>query len=342
MSPRSTALLLLALALVALAAYTYTLREPTLDPGPPPIIDRYDPDLPTSEVSSPAGSGAPSGEVVTSSTTPAAAARNNRQLEGRIVDTQGAPIAGIPIYLRTLDRDQRGFFMRSTASGEDGGFRLDGLEAKRRYNLFTEEMSGWPGYRIDAFTVAELPAPFEIVLERYALTDLEGTVVDLESLPIPGFTLSIGSLTTDIHARTVTSDASGQFRVPDFPAGELRVFTAAPDYFRIQGLRADEDAYRHLTLVIDRGPYTFAGRVLDPAGEPLANTRITLNSVVAGLEYYSHAYRTRLTDADGRFAFERLGGIPHTLGVYANGYRPLLRKIEFQSFTDDIEIRLRR
>ncbi len=342
MTPRWTALLTLLLALLALVAYSFSLREPTLDPGPPPIADRFDPRLAQDDMSPSSGPDRRAGETAGSSSSATDLPRNIRQLEGRIVDADGNPIAGIPIYLRTLDRDQQGFVMRSAASDDGGRFRIDGLEPDRRYNLFTEEMSGWPGYRLEAFTLSELALPFEIVLERYAVTDLEGTVIDLESLPIADFTLSISSLTTDIHARTVTSDASGTFRVPDFPAGELQVFTAAPDYFRIQGLRADADAYRYLTLVIDRGPYRLSGRVLDAGGAPLANSRITLNSVVAGLEYYSHAYRTRLTDADGRFSFDQLGGIAQTLGVYANGYRPLIRKIEFQSFSEDLEFRLQR
>jgi hypothetical protein len=262
------------------------------------------------------------------------------RLVGRIVDTDGKGLANIKIWLRTQRGLDREFILRQAVTDAKGGFVLDDLDPQGVYLLFTEALTEYPGYRLDGFTLDSLPAPFEIRLARLGLADIEGTVVDAEHAPIANFTLTIDSLDSDYPSRAVTTDASGYFRLKAFPAGELKIYTATPEYFRILGLRTRAEEYSNLTLVIDRGRYRLAGRILDERDLPIAPARITLNSVIAGSEYHSHASRTSLTDASGHFEFTGLGGIAHTLGVYANGYKPHIEYHEFQSFSDHLEIRL--
>jgi hypothetical protein len=78
------------------------------------------------------------------------------------------------------------------------------------------------------------------------------------------------------------------------------------------------------------------------AGMPVASERITLKSEIDGGEYRSLASRAGNSDASGYFEFSGLGGIDHTLGVYANGYKPHIVYHQLQSFSDHLEIRLRR
>ncbi|MGI9318807.1 MAG: MSCRAMM family protein [bacterium] len=262
------------------------------------------------------------------------------RLAGRIVDTSGKGLAGIKIRLRTERGNDHEFILRQAVTDAKGGFVLDDLNPQSVYLLFTEALTEYPGYRLAGFTLDSLPVPFEIRLERLDLVDIEGTVVDAEHAPVANFTLTIDSLDSDYPSRAVKSDASGYFRLTAFPAGSLKIYTATPEYFRILGLRTKAEEYRNLTLVIDRGDYRLAGRILDERDLPIAPARITLNSVIAGNEYHSHASRTSLTDASGHFEFTDLGGIPHTLGVYANGYKPHIRYHEFQSFSDHLEIHL--
>ncbi len=263
------------------------------------------------------------------------------RLVGRIVDTDGKGLSGIKIRLRTERGNDHEFILRQAVTDAKGEFVLDNLNPQSVYLLFTEALTEYPGYHLDGFTLDSLPAPFEIRLDRLDLVDIEGTVVDAEHAPVANFTLTIDSLDTDYPSRAVTSDASGYFHLTAFPAGGLKIYTATPEYFRILGLRTKAEEYRNLTLVIDRGHYRLAGRILDEHDLPIAPARITLNSVIAGSEYHSHASRTSLTDASGHFEFTGLGGIAHTLGVYANGYKPHIRYHEFQSFSDHLEIRLR-
>jgi Carboxypeptidase regulatory-like domain len=262
------------------------------------------------------------------------------RLVGHIVDADGKGLASVKIWLRTQRGRNSEFILRQAVTDAKGRFVLDDLDPQGVYLLFTEALTEYPGYRLDGFTLDSLPAPFEIRLARLGLADIEGTVVDAEHAPVANFTLTIDSLDTDYPSQAVTTDASGYFRLEAFPAGGLKIYTATPEYFRILGLRTRAEEYRNLTLVIDRGRYGLAGRILDERDLPVAPARITLNSVIDGSEYHSHASRTSLTDASGHFEFTGLGGIAHTLGVYANGYKPHIVHHEFQSFSDRVEIRL--
>ena len=263
------------------------------------------------------------------------------RLAGRIVNMDGEGLANIKMRLRTQRSQDRKFILRQTVTDAKGEFVLGDLDPQGVYLLFTEALSEYPGYRLNGFTLDSLPVPFEIRLKRLNLVDIEGTVVDAEHAPVANFTLTIDSIDAEYPSRTVTSDISGYFRLEAFPAGGLKIYTATPEYFRILGLRTKAEEYRNLTLVIDRGRYKLAGRVLDEHNSPIVPARITLNSVIVGSEYHSRASRTSLTDASGHFEFNGLGGIAHTLGVYANGYKPHIEYHEFQSFSDHLEIRLR-
>ncbi len=264
------------------------------------------------------------------------------RLVGRIVDAEGEGLDNIKVRLRTTRGSGHRFILRQAMSDANGEFALDDLDPHSVYLFFIEAFDGYPGYRLDGFTLDSLPSPFEIRLERSELAAIEGMIVDAEHVPIANFTLTIENLDTHYPARTITSDDSGYFRVEGFPAGKMKIYTATPEYYRILGLRTRADEYRNLTLVIDRGHYKIEGRILDEHDQPIEAARVTLNSVIAGNDYQSHALRVQRSDASGNFEFTGLGGLAHTIGVYANGYKPHVENHEFQSFSDRLEVRLRR
>ena len=261
-------------------------------------------------------------------------------LVGQIVNSDGIGLPGIKIRLRTLRRSNRGFFVRQAVTDSTGVFELGALDPDGVYMLSTDAKAEFPGYRLDSFTLDSLPDPFKIELAPLALVEISATIVDAEHAPVADFTLTIDSLDHHYPAQTVTSDASGYFRLEAFPAGKLKFYTASSDYFRILGLQAKTDDYRNLTLVIDRGRYRLEGRILDPGGLPIESTRVTLTSEIIGNEYRSQAFRTRHTDATGRFEFTELGGITQVLGIYATGYKPHIENYTFQKFSDRLEIQL--
>ena len=180
----------------------------------------------------------------------------------------------------------------------------------------------------------------DIVLEPVVLVAADGIIVDTSQAPVANFTLRLRSATTNIPDRVITSDASGYFRLDDFPAGPLEINTSGRDYYRIQGVELRAGTYNSLTLIVDHGNYRLSGTVVDTDQAPVAGARITLKGAISAGDYHTYTYRTKTTNADGSFAFANLGSYRYTLGIHAAGYETQIRTHEFQSFAERLEIRL--
>ena len=281
-------------------------------------------------------------EPVTPGETHKPVSRTPDQLAGRVVDDNGVGLAGINIRLRTQGGDGENFILRQITTDSNGRFELVQLDPQGVYILFVDATEEYSGYRRDGFTLDKLPGPLEIELARPSFVNIEGTVVDVEHLPVANFTFTLENLDLKYPSKTLSTDSAGNFRIAEFPAGALKIYTASADYYRILGLWVLPEAYSSLLLVLDRGRYSLAGRVYDDSGVPIANARVTLDSEIIAIEYRSHAFRESRTDASGVFEFSGLGGVGHTLGVYTNGYKSHIQQHAFQSYSDYLEIRLRR
>lgn len=263
-------------------------------------------------------------------------------LRGWIGDSDGSGVGNIEIEIESLGFDGEDIVTRRTRSGASGEFVLRSLVADRQYRLDIRPQGDFAAFSLDSFSSDDAAALERIVLQRIALVDVDGMIVDTNYAPVPNFELQVRSLAVEYPDRVIRSDSSGYFSLPAFPAGELRIATNASDYYRIRGLELRPDEYRNLTLMIDRGNYHLSGWVGDDSGVPLEDVQITLKSAFATDEYHSFSYRTTVTDANGGFEFAGLGGHRLTLGVYARGYESLIRQHDFESFADRIELRLRR
>lgn len=263
-------------------------------------------------------------------------------LSGWIRNASGTGLPEIEIKAQNLGTDGEDIVVHRTLSNKRGEFALDGLVPGRLYRLKIEPTSEYAGYRNDSLILEDDAEPMEFVLKHIDLVDVSGMIVDTNRAPVPDFTFTVRNQSKQYPARTLSSDSSGYFRLDAFPAGELRIAAATPDYFRIKGLELKPDEYRILKLAIDIGNYHLSGWVSDASGAPLAGVQVTLKSEFVTDDYQSQSYRTRTTTLDGAFSFAQLGGQIHTLGVHANGYKSQIRDHEFQSFYDTLEIRLSR
>src|SRR6185436_10762383 len=79
---------------------------------------------------------------------------------------------------------------------------------------------------------------------------------------------------------------------------------------------------------------TLSGRVLDPAGAPIAGAEVVLGDETA---IFSPRAETR-TDKDGKFSFPRLRPERRALGVLAEAWAPTVRQLD-ASFSE-IDVRL--
>ena len=267
---------------------------------------------------------------------------NGIDLGGWIGDEDGSAVGGIEIVIESRGIGDEDIQTRRTRSNDNGEFVLRGIVPGRQYKLEVSPQADYAAFSLDSFSTENTDAVKRIVLKRINLVDVDGMIVDTGFAPVPDFELTVRSLSAEYPDRVIRSDSSGYFRLPGFPAGELRIATNTSDYYRIKGIELKPDEYRNLTLMIDRGNYHLSGWVGDQNGAPLEDVQITLKSAFAADGYHSFSYRSAVTDANGGFEFAGLGGHQLTLGIYARGYESLIRQHNFESFSDRIELRLQR
>ncbi len=259
-------------------------------------------------------------------------------LRGWVGDASGTGLEGIDIQVESQGFDGEEIVRLSVTSDNSGEFQLENIVPQRQYRLEIKPQASYAAYSIDSFTAESAEALQKIVLPRVELVDVEGMIVDTNLAPVADFELSVRSLAVEFPDRVIRSDATGYFELSAFPAGELRIATNASDYCHIKGLELKPDEYHNLTLMIDRGNYYLAGRVFDNNGAPLPQVQVGLKSAFAADGYHSFSYRSTVTDDSGSFAFERLGGHPATLEIHADGFQTFIRRHEFESFSDSIEL----
>jgi hypothetical protein len=258
-------------------------------------------------------------------------------VSGRVGNAYGAPVADVEIELESKGFDGEEIVRTRVLSDRLGNFILQ-MVPSRQYLLSIQAHGDYAGYRLEAFTDSSALPLQNIILERLELVDIDGMIVDTNLAPIADFALRLRHLTVDFPDRDIRSDSSGYFSVRGFPAGEWRIASDTSDYYRIKGLEIQPGEYRNLTLMIDRGNYYLSGWVSDANGIPLPGVFITLKSAFATDEYHSFSYRSVESDDNGAFEFADLGGHQVTLGVYRPGFRTLIRKHDFGSYSDNIDI----
>ena len=263
-------------------------------------------------------------------------------LQGWVGDVDGSGVGAIEIEIESRGLDGEEIVTQRTRTTDNGDFMLQNVVPGRQYRLEIRPQRDYAAHSLDSFTTDDAAALKKIILQRIILVDVEGMIVDTSMAPIPDFELMVRSLAVEYPDRVIRSDSTGYFRLPAFPAGELRIATNASDYYRIKGIELRPDEYRNLTLMIDRGNYLLSGWVGDENGVPLAQAQLTLKSAFTKDGYHSDSYRTAVTDDSGNFEFAGLGGHRSTLGIYARGYESRTRYHDFESFSDTLEIRLQR
>ena len=340
--PRALILTLAVIALCAAAWWLTRSEDPVTVVEPGPIESRQNETAVESVPAKPSpGADADAPQALPEETREAVSA-TGVDLRGWVGDTDGSGIGDIEIEIESRGFDGEEITTQRTHSDDSGDFLLRDIAPGRQYKLEIRPQGNYAAFSLDSFTTETAADLQRILLPRIDLVDVEGMIVDTDFAPVPDFELTVRSLAVEYPDRTIRSDSTGYFRLPAFPAGELRIATNASDYYRIKGIELRPDEYRNLTLMIDRGNYHLSGWVGDDNGAPLEDVQITLKSAFAADGYHSFSYRTAVTDSNGGFEFAGLGGHRLTLGVYARGYESLIRQHVFESFSDRIEIRLQR
>lgn len=269
-------------------------------------------------------------------------ANNTANLEGWIGNDLGEQLGGQKIRIRASTGQGAGHVFYSVISDDNGNFSFEGIRSDISYRMEINPGQDYAGFTLESLQVSKNTQPLEIVLERLEKLNVEGMIVDVNQSPVENFEMTVQNLSLDYPDQKITSDASGFFEIREFPAGEVKLSTNAPLYFKITGLTLQPTDYRYLVLSIDRGNHFLSGVVLDDEGLALEGARVVLQSTLKTSEYQSYAYRSQVTDPYGSFSFNDLGGLELSIGVYAKGFTTHIQRFQFSDFSANLEIRLSR
>ncbi|HEY3445492.1 MAG TPA: carboxypeptidase-like regulatory domain-containing protein [Myxococcales bacterium] len=219
-------------------------------------------------------------------------------LAGRVVDAQGKPVEGVEITVRQeMDRLGLGASKKELAerllqrrkatvrSLQDGSFRVDGLAAGAYVLSAAKEGHG---HRPEA-----VQAPNEsLELRLLAAGGVKGEVLDERGAPAAGALVELTAprerRPADAAARPLRksahADAAGKFRFSDLPDGTW-LLEATPRGDKL----AEASAFASATVEVRAGAeaevrlaleatLSISGLVVDAAGRPIADARVTLSS----------------------------------------------------------------
>ncbi len=265
---------------------------------------------------------------------------NSTSLHGRIGNQRGEGIGGHKIVIRAKLGQGDGSNFYGIVSDASGRFEFEGIRSGIAYRLDIEASNLYAGYSIESMTVTKDMPTIAIVLDSLNLVNIEGLIVDTDNAPVANFGINVQNLSLDYPDRRIESDSSGYFSLHRFPAGELKLLTHTPEFFKITGLNIGPDEYQNLTLTVDKGSYFLSGWISDENGAPLAKVRVSIDSEISKDLYRSYSHRSMVTDRSGKFQFSNLGGIEHRISIYASGYDTHVENYRFSSFSDQHNISL--
>lgn len=287
---------------------------------------------------------------------------------GRVVDPEGAPVAGAHVALAPILTCDNGFLMeppgtRTTASGSFA------LELEHRAEGEVEVRAIAPGWQLAGRTVPLEADRGEVTLalDRPAAT-LRGRVLDPEGVPVAGAAVwtwdrtpfglvesggaelistrltACEELARDEGGRPrARSDEHGRYELSGLMDRAYTVYARSPETHEIvtvTGARPGEEPL-DLRLEGNRTTSPVAGRVTRPDGSPVEEVRIHLSRRVTLPDGTTREIlasdTTTSTDGEGRFAFPEVcteGTVLHF------GRVPLPERVELADVPDPTAVDL--
>ena len=146
-------------------------------------------------------------------------------LNGRVGDEFGIGLSAARVQLNASYPRNRDSFYLTEFTDELGNFSFEGIDAGQSYKLAASLSPDYQAYENPGLRVELDPAPLEIVLRKLKFVDIDGMILNRESVPVPNYKMQINNLSTGVHARTIVSDSSGYFSLQRFPVGEVSLTT---------------------------------------------------------------------------------------------------------------------
>lgn len=237
---------------------------------------------------------------------PAVVLQPAASLQGRVVDQEGEAVEGAEVRVSLVTSAGRAMTSRPepTRTDRSGRFIVDDLAASQQI-LLTVRGEGFLPESVGPFAVSD-EREVEVVLE--VGSSIEGSVHDARGRPIGGATVRVSlaggtAESQSLRGRSLRgdhpesrTDSEGAFALDAVEPGRLLLRVTADCCLPASKLVTVEPgaALRGVAVVLDEGA-RLEGRVLGPAGRPVANSRV------------GAAGKTGRSAADGSF---RLVGLP--------------------------------
>lgn len=188
-----------------------------------------------------------------------------------------------------------------TTTDEAGKFKLAGLPATGPVTVTVTEPSGFQRSST-AVQASSLPATgWQLEVAPVIRCTVKGKVVDQDGRPVAEAAVSLQHANVGeawaLRTQSATSGADGTYSFAGLPVLEGYSLAATKPGFRPRAEVAPAANHRAPNLVLDELRRKLTGRVLDPAGQPLAGATVRVLGV---------ADREATTDADGAFTLEKL------------------------------------
>ena len=263
-------------------------------------------------------------------------------VKGTVVDQLNQSVSGLQIEIsrKNTAGGQQNIYTATTDS--DGEFVVSDVPPGSDYRLEAIALGRYSGLTLNNMEVRENMDPITVTLQSIELVSVDGMIVDVDHSPVADFEILVRNVGMAYPGSKVISDSSGFFQLNEFPAGDLQLSTTGNDHFNINGISVQAGEYQNLTLMLDKGSYHLSGWVSDDLGAPILQARVVLTTDFAHEGMQSSSYRFRMTDTNGGFAFSGIGGHEHKLVIDATGYESRTVNYQFQSFSDNLRIELKR
>ena len=273
-----------------------------------------------------------------------------RKAWGRVVDTDGGPVAGAEVKLR-WSADTERFLLRDrldatepTATDERGEFSFPAVSAGE-YEVLVSHAE----YVRHGNPRAEVPGgEGDFDLGSFTLVpgaEIHGFVADPDGEPVAGATIEVNRYGADRdQERTTTTELDGAFRLGGLPHEPVDLSVRAAGFAPLALRQARPGTEEPIRIELQAGA-SLAGRVVDDTGNPVVRARVRVDpdteTLMQAGGWSSQDYVKR-TGSDGRFHFKHLNAGIWSLEATEGTTTAALDDIELGPGAElEIELRLR-
>jgi hypothetical protein len=247
-------------------------------------------------------------------------------VQGCVRTSVGRPVPNSRIFLVARDHGWR----QQATTGPDGRFEFKA--AVGPHTLVAPPFARLPGVEQQVELRAGVTR-VEVTVPLLATAQIDGRIVDTDGVPLAGTRAVLHTASAPAVADVVETDRGGNFHLVDVPLGELVLRTSEPIHAEVRGHELTANPTSSLPFVLDIGRHSVAGRVVTEGGPPAVGAHVRLDrSFTSGTGVRCVSTRTLVTDANGYFAFERIGPGPGALTVLASGCVTEVVAVEAGSF----------